>query len=217
MKKITLLFLSVFILFGCQSKEEKAQELIKENMFKVLYDYSSYEPIELKVDSSFTSIYRDSSILSEAYIIKTCYERIDKCLEEIKDAQNTMEIWSSGYSDTSRRKRKEATEKYNENLDNARFSLELVNSSQANIAKSIIDFKPVFDGWKATHKFRCKTKGGNYDIGNYVYYFDVKMKEILDYDDIDSDNHKTIINIINEVSEDPANFISKPDESDKEI
>lgn len=44
---------AIFILSGCKSKEEKALEIIKNEMFKTLYDFESYQPIETKVDSAF--------------------------------------------------------------------------------------------------------------------------------------------------------------------
>lgn len=44
---------AIFILSGCKSKEEKALEIIKNEMFKTLYDFESYQPIETKIDSAF--------------------------------------------------------------------------------------------------------------------------------------------------------------------
>ena len=44
------------MLVGCQSREEKAAELIKQEMFKTLYDFESYEPIETKIDLSLIHI-----------------------------------------------------------------------------------------------------------------------------------------------------------------
>ena len=60
------------------------------------------------------------------------------------------------------------------------------------------NFKPKFCGWRATHKFRCKTKGGNPDIGNYEYIFDVKMKEITQKMDLDDEDSKKIYKLIDE-------------------
>ena len=51
----TLLFIVVsatMLLSGCKSKEEKANELIKDDMFKVLYDFASYEPCLLYTSPS---------------------------------------------------------------------------------------------------------------------------------------------------------------------
>lgn len=58
--------------------------------------------------------------------------------------------------------------------------------------------KPKFYGWRVTHKFRCKTKGGNFDLGNYVYVFDKEMKSIIYKEDLDDDNNDKIKNLIDE-------------------
>ena len=110
----TLLFIDVsatMLLSGCKSKEEKANELIKDDMFKVLYDFASYEPIETNIDSAFTSVYTDSIITRHAYFIKIAIEKADEYLDEMKDARKTMEIWSDGYSSYSNSRYYEAKTK----------------------------------------------------------------------------------------------------------
>ena len=119
----TLLFIVVsatMLLSGCKSKEEKANELIKDDMFKVLYDFASYEPIETNIDSAFTSVYTDSIITRHAYFIKIAIEKADEYLDEMKDARKTMEIWSDGYSSYSNSRYYEAKNKFNENLEKAK-------------------------------------------------------------------------------------------------
>jgi PBP1b-binding outer membrane lipoprotein LpoB len=50
MKQIIIMALAgIFILTGCKSKEEKALEAIKDEMFKTLYDFESYQPVETKI------------------------------------------------------------------------------------------------------------------------------------------------------------------------
>lgn len=69
MKKIIFITLSaIFVLSGCKSKEDKALEVIKNQMFQTLYDFESYQPIETKIDSAFLSIYTDSAIIRHGYI-----------------------------------------------------------------------------------------------------------------------------------------------------
>ena len=64
MTKCTLI-LSLFpMLFSCSpSREEKAAEIAKSEMIKILYNAGSYEPIETQIDSAFTSIYTDLAIV----------------------------------------------------------------------------------------------------------------------------------------------------------
>lgn len=61
----TLLFIVVsatMLLSGCKSKEEKANELIKDDMFKVLYDFASYEPIETKSGRTYLKWHEKSHL-----------------------------------------------------------------------------------------------------------------------------------------------------------
>ena len=70
MKKTLLSFLALLLCLSftqCKSKEDKANELIKDYMFKNLYDFDSYQPIETKIDSAFHTIYNDSSAIHYAF------------------------------------------------------------------------------------------------------------------------------------------------------
>lgn len=198
MRKI-LSFLFVFLLLcSCQSREEKVTELIKQEMFKTLYDFESYEPIETKIDSAFTSIYTDSIIKSYAYIARAFLDDVEENLDKIKDDRNTMEIWSDSYSSLGRSKYNEALKNYGERLDKTKRYMEVVNNYMDSIKIISSNFKPEFYGWKASHKFRCKNKGGNFDLGNYIYVFDKKMNSIIYKEDIDDDSNNKIRNIIDE-------------------
>ena len=55
-----------------------------------------------------------------------------------------------------------------------------------------------FIGWEVTHDFRCKTKGGNPDIGHYVFVMDKDFKTILSKKDMGDDDEKEIKTIIDE-------------------
>lgn len=55
-----------------------------------------------------------------------------------------------------------------------------------------------FIGWEAKHKFRCKTKGGNFDLGNYLYVFDKDVNQILYSKDMDSKDYLQLVGIIKE-------------------
>ena len=200
----TLLFIVVsatMLLSGCKSKEEKANELIKDDMFKVLYDFASYEPIETNIDSAFTSVYTDSIITRHAYFIKIAIEKADEYLDEMKDARKTMEIWSDGYSSYSNSRYYEAKNKFNEHLEKAKACTNMVTLHSDSIKDRANFIKKEFCGWKATHKFRCKTKGGSPDIGNYEYIFDKDFKEIINKEDLDDKDYTKIKELINEVLE----------------
>ena len=103
MKNVIIMALTaIFILSGCKSKEEKALEAIKNEMFKTLYDFESYQPIETKIDSAFLSAYTDSIIIKHGYILNELLKEANEALSEIKEANRSIEIWSDSYSSYGR-------------------------------------------------------------------------------------------------------------------
>lgn len=106
-----------FSLGGCQSREEKAAKLIKEEMFKTLYDFESYEPIETKIDSAFTSIYTDTLALLYANEVKTMFDELNEEKSEYESAKTSMEIWSDSYTSLGIYKYNEAKRKVNDYIE----------------------------------------------------------------------------------------------------
>jgi len=118
MKKVLFLLVAIIALVGCKSKEEKAAEMIKKELFKTLYDFDSYQPIETKVDSAFYSAYTDSMVLKHGYMLNQLIKEINKAVEEVKDAREIMDIWGiDTYSSYGRSKYYEARDKAKEALN----------------------------------------------------------------------------------------------------
>ncbi len=196
MKNLISIFLIICIVISCKSKEEKANILIKEELRKTLFDFSSYDPIETKIDSAFTSIYSDSIILNNAYFIEACSNKVNEYVEKSDEYVRIMKIYSDGYN---RSKFNEAKIEALNNLEIAKEFSKKMNERAILTKSEISKFSPSFCGWKATHKFRCKTKGGNFAIANYEYIIDADMKNIISYEDLDDDNYKKIIKLIDEL------------------
>ena len=176
MKKLILsLIIIALCLVGCMSEEDKANELIKKELFKTLYDFESYEPIETIIDSSFTTIYRDSVIMSYAYIKQVYSDLIDEEIEEIKDIGSSMEVWVGSRSSYGRSKIKKLKER---------------------VLKEINAFTPSYVGIQAKHKFRAKNKVGNFTIGNYLYIFDDKLTKVISVINLDDNEEEKIQKII---------------------
>lgn len=207
MKKILSFLLASLLLFGCQSREEKAQELIKQDMFKTLYDFASYEPIEIKIDSAFTSIYTDTLALLYANTIKILFENLNDKKAEYKSAKRTMRMWADSSSPLELYEFNEAKRKVDEYIDRVDDTLKEADDTYMKIRERSEKKGRSFIGWEARHKFRCKTRGGNFDIGNYLYVFDKDMKKILRSEDLDNKDNLQLIEIIREVLSD--NFKKK--------
>jgi hypothetical protein len=198
MKKILFLATVVLVMTGCKSREEKAAELIKQEMFKTLYDFESYEPIETKIDSAFTSIYTDTLALLYANEVSSMFNELDDAKTEYESAKSAMEIWSDSYSSLGVYKFNEAKKKVNDYIEKIDDALKKTENIYESIKKRNNEIGRSFIGWEATHKFRCKTKGGNFDLGNYLYIFDKKIETILYTEDMDNKDNSRLIEIINE-------------------
>ena len=77
----------------CKSKEDKANELIKDYMFKNLYDFESYQPIETKIDSAFHTIYNDSTAMYYAYSMILSKERQEDLESDYESIKSSIDIW----------------------------------------------------------------------------------------------------------------------------
>ncbi len=198
-KKILLFGIIALLFVACKSREEKANELIKAELNKMLYDFSSYEPIETIVDSAFTSIYRDSTILSYAYKVQAYFELYKEQITEGNSEISTAEIWSDSYSSYGRRKFNEAREKAQTSLDKAKFYAQKMEEEKTLLKAEIDKFEPSFCGYQAKHKFRCKTKGGNFTIADYLYIIDEKFEKVLSVNDLDNEDFEKIKELIDEI------------------
>ena len=179
MKKIVLLFIPILIcgiIFeSCESNEKKAEKLIKESLFKILYDFSSYEAIETKIESTMSNIYMDENILKYAELLSVTIGLRD----DYKEYMNSEFITST--------ERESYNNKYIESSNRV--------EELQKIIKTLCDEYVPVSVLRASHKFRCKNKGGNYDIANYTYIFDKDLKDILFYS-AEKDEYNDMMKII---------------------
>ncbi len=200
MKQTFLLLLFSALMVACQSKEEKAAELIKNELSKTLYDFESYSPIETTVTEAKLSVYTDTACWKKANLLLYAFNYSKECLGKAEEAKERMEIWgpptrySSSYSDNQYYKYKK---EWDEKAKTALTSWELVKT----LAKSLKDTLQTLDsekviGWEVKHRFRCKNKGGNSTIGDYRYVIDKNFKTVLIREDTDEDEYKNLREIV---------------------
>ena len=206
MKRIIIFIPVLCLLVSCKSKEEKALELIDQQMFQTLYDYESYQPVETKLDSAFTSPYFSDSIIAMVMLYDKFQDEADDFKDEADDAKSTMEIWSDAYTSYARSRYNDARNKW---IDNT--ILYFKTSKKAILAlmkaaEAIKDFEPEYCGWQVYHKYRCKSKGGHALLSEAIYIVDKDVKEITQTIDIDDDDYikakKRIDEIMEELSSD---------------
>jgi hypothetical protein len=195
MKKNLLLFLAIAVLFaGCQSKEEKAAELIKEELSKTLLDFESYQPIETTVKEAKLNLYNDTTFWRQGTALAYAMKKTNEYINKKKDAEERMNIWgpptyySSSYSD---KRYYEYKKEYDEANASALSGIILCKAIAENIKDSIekCDTSIVI-GWEVSHRFRCKNRGGNSTIADYRYVIDKDLKTILLREDTDDQDDK---------------------------
>ncbi|MDE7155315.1 MAG: hypothetical protein K2N79_03410 [Muribaculaceae bacterium] len=204
MKKLNLLLFILIVplifTYSCKSKEDKAAELVKNELSKTLYDFESYEPIETKVSEAYQTAYNDTTCYRMALAITYVMDKTSKALDEANDAREHADIWgpptyySSSYSDNQYRK---YINKAKEKSDEALRGYELFKTMSSSLEDStkVLDNNKVI-GWEIKHRFRCKTKGGQSTIADYRFVVDPDIKTVYFSEDIDDTDYKHAREII---------------------
>ena len=196
MKKCSfvLMFLLSALFWGCKSNEEKADELIYQYMQKYLYDIGSYSKIETTVSVAKATKYNDSVCWRKAGILSAFSKDFYDSFEKAKEASEQMKIWgppsyySSSRSDQKYYEYKAQLKSY---LSQAKNNCQLCKLYVIELDSLInqLDTASVI-GWEVSHRFRCKTKGGQSTIGDYRFVMDKEFKKIILKEDVDSDKDK---------------------------
>lgn len=194
-KLMAILPFSIFIMSACTSREKKVAETIKDNMFKTLYDFESYQPIETKIDSLKRDKYGDTLIYDNIMLARAVNEEFNDAKKEFDDQEETANIYrptaySSDYNDA---KFEKARDKMREALKKMELYANILDSLKVEVQKMEKNCDGKQYGWLVTHKFRCKTKGGNPTIGTYIYFMDMDCERIIrsfDEDDLTFESYK---------------------------
>ena len=68
-----------------------------------------------------------------------------------------------------------------------------------SIKIDIDNFTKLYIGWEAKHKFRCKTRGDNSSIADYIFVFCKDIKTILLYEDVDDEDEIQIRKLLDQI------------------
>ena len=193
MKKLLILGIFASLLCGCKSNEDKALELIEDRLYKTLYDYESYSPIETEITEAKSLPINNPDVYEGLVAALEILDEISDIEDDLENAKSRMDIWgpptyySSSYSDSQYYKYK--TE-YEEAL-----SMGIIKYSE--LKSLLLELRHTIDGfdcnkvigWEVKHRFRCKTKGGQSTIGDYRYVIDKDFTKIILCEDVDQDEY----------------------------
>ena len=175
MKKSILVLAAVIVAFtvtSCKSKEEKAaEELIKQELSQVLYDFESYEPIETVVTEANNVPINDSACVNTALTVIVSENLIIKYLDEASYESKAERV-------DAIKKANIYIKKYSSSIDDLK-----IMTKNANPTETI--------GYNVEHTFYYKTKGGMSTVGHYRFVVDKKFERIIFYYPEEDTNYDT--------------------------
>ncbi len=199
MTKCTLI-LSLFpMLFSCSpSRKEKAAEIAKSEMIKILYNAGSYEPIETQIDSAFTSIYTDLDIVRAAHelIELNAGENKEWLQQQYNFAKSSAALWSQlqdAYSKEQYRQAREEMSNYASKLKEIEEEINTKTKTIRERADAIVENQ--FYGWNIYHRFRCANGYGIKKISDILFVVDEDMKIVKGCFSLDKDDDYNLVKL----------------------
>lgn len=198
-------FLVVLAIVGCQSKETKANKLIKDYMYTHLHDFKSYEPIETTIDTLYNTILTDAECIALATLKIEHEDKADEYDAAADFSKNTMDVWAISARSSSRALN-EYKKAYRELCDNvvkqADEKIQALTAWQLILEKAQELDGSKHLGWAVGHKFRSNNRGGNSALGDYIFFMDKDLKNILQVFSEDDDETNMALSELLDIMED---------------
>lgn len=197
---ILLTALSLLGFTSCKSNEDKANELIRAELSKTLYDFDSYQPIETIVQKAKNTTLNNKKCWDHAMLAILSLDMAAANIKKANEANEYMEILgppTSYSSSRSDREYEEYKDKKEEHIANGKINLKIFAklTDSLKILKKELDTTQII-GWEVHHKFRCKTKGGYASIANYKYLIDKNFDKIIFQIDTDDKKYASIVELL---------------------
>lgn len=173
------------------SKEEMATTLINDYMFKTLFYYESYMPIDMQIDSTIHSPCNDTTIMRYAMIKIEAMKLSDECRDK---ADQAMEIFRV-LGDYGTRNHPNPQKEFSYYMDKGVSCLEKSVAYNDSIRLGSRLIKPDFVGWTVTHKYYSKDT----DTITRAFYVDKDFTKISNVVNIDDEDYIKCQKIIKEV------------------
>lgn len=152
MKQLIFAFAAcVFIFSSCQNNEDKAKELVKEDLNKTLHDFSSYEPVEWTELKPTYDLSKESKERRDTLLY---YGMKRMMLESFSEGDGMLKEESYAGEYEQKWKRYKAIE------------------------DSIQALMPI-KGYTINHTYRANTLGGNKRISTVKYDFDAELTKVV--------------------------------------
>ena len=217
MKKIIYIVLVATLMAACtQTPQQKAEALVEETVKKVLFKPDTYDPIETKLDS-IVSPYNDPDFYKEVTSFSELLTEVSWCENGIKSAKKDMSFYDDSFSSSFFKSQyQEAKEKYEKAVNKYENLKEKIQKKYEGIAKKLKG-EHAFSGYVIAHSFRANNNDGQTQIGNYIFFVDKNIENILytlnDYEA--NEFAETIGQIREKMESDEDQWFSDDDDDDE--
>lgn len=211
MNRIFLVLVAVLIFVSCESREEKIQKAISQELKGVLYDFDSYEPVKTKIDSAFSSGCVDSEVVSLFSSFCKSAKELDEAKCNYNEALSAVAIWDVSYKSAfiSQQEKKSMAER-----DAALRKIEDIQirlkSDLKEIYERINQFNgkdKKFVGWLVKQRYKCKTRGGYPSFGDDVFVFNGDITDCILY--MSSEEYEALCSFVNQLKSVPEDKFAK--------
>ncbi len=192
------------MLVACgQSTEEKAKLFAENEVKKILNDASSYESVETRVDSAFSTIYIDYDACVAASEIGELEEKIESLQSDYAHQKSSAAIWSGPYQSSfgreEERQAKEKMARISEQIEKAK--KDLTDKKQVIITRNKALKESEFVGWAISHRFRCANGMGIKGLHDIVLVTDPQVENLIIRMMLDKDDPQGFENIKEKIDE----------------
>lgn len=217
MKKIIYIVLVVTLMAACtQTPQQKAEALVEETVKKVLFKPDTYDPIETKLDS-IVSPYNDPDFYKEVTSFSELLTEVPRCENRIESTKKDLNFYDKSFKDSFfKNEYQEAKEKYEKAVNKYENLKEKIQKKYEGIAKKLKG-EHAFSGYVIAHSFRANNNDGQTQIGNYIFFVDKNIENILytlnDYEA--NEFAETIGQIREKMESDEDQWFSDDDDDDE--
>lgn len=218
MKKLLFIIVSIFIISGCKSREEKAAELIKKDLLSQ-HNISGYEAVETKIDSAFISAHTDSIILNLANRINTrITDEAELYLLKLKEKESLINLFKTSGLTNSDELFIQAAYEFKDYSDKLSACYKTMQLDQDSIIERAKTLSKDFSGWQVSHAFKFNGDDGESYTADYIYVFDKDFNKILYSANINDENYISVKSLIDEALDmDNNNVKTQIDETREEL
>lgn len=202
MKKLFFILMAVSLLMSCsKSPVDKANELIGDDIQKILIIPDSYDPVETILDSAYAP-YDTPEFLALTYNIAQMGIELQGYKDKTKLARSSMSIWEGGpYSSSFAQNEYQESKAEYEQLIEQQKNVEQRLTKSGEELKELLQKEPEFIGFKAIHRYRAENNAGNVLMGSQFYILNKDLTEVLASYDMDSDEYIISQEVIKQITQ----------------